>query len=114
MFSVDLAGVSFLKTNQKRKWFFQKLAIIFNSSLSKNTQEEMNNSEDEDPQKADICFGLSQWHRKPLNLHFSRNIFWMPVSATITETPLSYSSLKKTSSVTLTVYNAWANYMYVA
>ena len=49
MFSVDLAGVSFLKTNQKRKWFFQKLAIVFNSSLSKNTQEEMNNSEDEDP-----------------------------------------------------------------
>ena len=49
MFSVDLAGVSFLKTNQKRKWFFQKLAIVYNSSLSKNTQEEMNNSEDEDP-----------------------------------------------------------------
>ena len=48
MFSVDLAGVSFLKTNQKRKWFFQKLAIVCNSSLSKNTQEEMNNSEDED------------------------------------------------------------------
>ena len=49
MFSVDLAGVSFLKTNQKRKWFFQKLAIVCNYSLSKNTQEEMNNSEDEDP-----------------------------------------------------------------
>ena len=39
----------------------------------------MNNSEDEDPWKADVSLGLFHWHRKPINVHFSRNIFWIPL-----------------------------------
>ena len=47
-----LSGSSWCIVSQnepKKEMIFQKLAIVCNSSLSKNTQEEMNNSEDEDP-----------------------------------------------------------------
>ena len=45
---------------------------------------------------------------------FSRKKFWMPVPVHYHLKPSFYSYLKKTSSMAITVYNAWANYMYVA